>query len=118
METERIKKLADAWFDVTDSVIRFEKPSEETVGSLFKESYEILSQHRDDELVPKEISGLLIEMNNFGWWVSDLNETPWHNRYQEIVSLVFDLKKYFLHGIGQQDAIEEAIANIYEQSFQ
>ena len=114
METERIKKLADAWFDVTDSVIRFEKPSEETVGSLFKESYEILSQHRDDELVPKEISGLLIEMNNFGWWVSDLKETPWHNRYQEIVSLVFKLISYFLHGTEQADVIEEAIAKIYE----
>ena len=76
---------------------------------MFKESYDVIEEFSKEKLVPKEISDLLIEMNDFGWWVSDLDETPLHYLYQEIVSLVFELKKYFLTRDANTEMIEKII---------
>ena len=109
MEIQRIEKLINEWDKVTDKVIEFENPGYEKVRALFKETFELLNKYGKDKLVPKEISGLLLEMNKFGWWVSDLDETPLHYLYQEIVSLVFELKKYFLTRDANTEMIEKII---------
>ena len=38
---------------------------------LFRKTYEVLDVYSKDELVPKSISKLLLEMNDFAWWISD-----------------------------------------------
>ena len=109
MEIQRIEKLINEWDKVTDKVIEFENPGYEKVRALFKETFELLDKYGKDKLVPKEISGLLLDMNKFGWWVSDLEETPLHCYYQEIVSVVCDLNTYFLSPVSNS---EEIIKNI------
>ena len=109
MEIQRIEKLINEWDKATDKVIEFENPGYEKVRALFKETFELLDKYGKDKLVPKEISGLLLDMNKFGWWVSDLEETPLHCYYQEIVSVVCDLNTYFLSPVSNS---EEIIKNI------
>lgn len=112
MELKTIKKLTDAWIEVTGAVIRFENPDRSKIATLFQETYALLDQYSKKELVPKEISGLLIEMNEFSWWVSNIEDAPAHILYQEITTLVYALNKYFLTRDYDIKTIESFIKTI------
>lgn len=109
MELKRIEKLTYDWHSASWKVIEFENPGLEKIRKLSKEAYEFIKKYSTEQFVPKEITGLLLEMQDFAWWVSDLDETPLHYLYQEIVSLVFELKKYFLTRDANTEMIEEII---------
>ena len=81
------------------------------------ETSSVTSSLAKEKLVLKEVSDLLIEMNDFGWWVSDLDETPLHEFYQEIINLVTALKKYFLTRDCDVEAIKGTIEKIAEGTF-
>lgn len=108
---ERVQKLSDVWHKATWKVIEFKNPGFENIRTLFKDTYEIIEEYSKEKLVPKELTGMLLEMYEFGWWVSDLDDTPLHRYYQEIVSVVKDLNKYFL----TRDANVESIKNTIER---
>ena len=109
MDAQKIKRLTQEWEDVTDKVIRFENPECDKIRALFKETFDLLDGYRDSDFVPKQISALLLQMHDFGWWVSDLDKTPLYCYYQEIVSVVCDLNTYFLTPVSNS---EEIIKNI------
>ena len=90
-----IKELIQEWHTITDEVIEFKNIDFSNLQKLFKETYNVLEEYSNEKLVPKEISKLLLEINDFGWWVSSLDETPLHEFYQELVSLISALNKYF-----------------------
>ena len=117
MEIKKIEQLIYEWHTVTGEVIRFEKIDFSRLHKLFKESYDVIEEFSKEKLVPKEISDLLIEMNDFGWWVSDLDETPLHKFYQEIINLVTALKKYFLTRDCDVEAIKSNIEKLAEGTF-
>ena len=91
-----IETLTHDWHSLTWKVIEFQKLDIPELQKLFDETYKIIECYSTESLVPKEISGLLLEMHDFSWWVCDLDETPMHTQYREIVSLVNLLNKYFL----------------------
>ena len=117
MEIKKIYDLSYEWHTVTGEVIEFEKIDFKRLHKLFKESYNVIEEFSKEKLVPKEISKLLFEMNDFGWWVSDLDETPLHEFYQEIINLVTALKKYFLTRDCDVEALKKTIDNIAEGVF-
>ncbi len=96
MELNKINELTYSWETLTWKVIDFQDINHSKLQKLFQETYELLDEYSLKEFVPKEISGLLLEMRDFAWWVSDLETTPIHCFYQEIVTLVNKLSKYFL----------------------
>ena len=109
MEIGKIKNLTRDWCAITDKVIEFENPDIKEIQRLFKETYGLLHKYKKEKFVPKQISGLLLEMHGFGWWVSDLNDTPIHYLYQEIVALICDLNRCFLIGTANAEKMESAI---------
>ena len=109
MELKKIEKLTHDWHSASWKVIEFENPGLAKIRKLSKEAYGFIEKYSTEKLVPKEITGLLLEMQDFAWWVSDLDETPLHYLYQEIVSLVFELKKYFLTRDANTEMIEKII---------
>lgn len=104
-----IETLTRNWHSLTWKVIEFQKLDIPELQKLFDETYKIIECYSTESLVPKEISGLLLEMHDFSWWVSDLDETPMHTHYQEIVSLVSLLNKYFLTRDANTKEIERLI---------
>lgn len=112
MNIERIQEVTNDWRSANWKVIEFENPGFKEVRKLFLETYEIIEKYRDEKLVPKELSGLLLEMQEFSWWVSDLKETPLHCYYQEIVSVVCNLNTYFLTPVSNSEKILKNIDKI------
>lgn len=114
MDIQKIEELTRDWKSATWKVIEFENPGFDEVRKLFKETYEIIEKYSKEKLIPKELSGLLLEMHDFGWWVSDLDETPLHFLHQEIVYLISRLNKYFLTRDANTKEIENTIERIVE----
>ena len=109
MNTAIIEKLAHDWRSITWKVIELEKVNLKVLQRLFRDTYDILDKLSTEKLVPKEICGLLLEMHEFSWWVTDLKDTPIHYLYQEIVSLVNNLNKCFLTRDADIIAIKKSI---------
>ena len=110
MEHERIKELTSKWESTTWKIIDFQDIDRSKLQQLFKETYELLDAYLLEDIVPKEICSLLLEMHDFGWWVSDLEHTPIHCHYQEIINLINKLTINFL----THDASIQEINNIIE----
>ena len=113
MDIERINKLARDWDSITWKVIRFEKIDLKKLHRLFKETYEMTEKFSTEKVVPKELCGLLWEMHEFCWWVGDLDDTPIHYLYREIVEIVYGLEKYFLTRDADTDKIEMNINEMF-----
>ena len=106
-----IEKLAHDWRSMNWKVIELERVNLKSLQKLFRDTYDIIGKLSTEKLVPKEMCGLLLEMYEFSWWVTDLKDTPIHYLYQEIVSLVNELNKYFL----TRDADTEEIKYIINE---
>ena len=111
MDTKQIVALIEEWNNVTFRAIQFQKVSLTRIRKLLKETFELLVSYHQEPRVPKALCRLLLEMQDFGWWISDLEETPLHAYYQELNNLVWALNDYFFSG-GDETAIENVIASV------
>ena len=114
MDVQEIRSLTQEWNKAVWQVIELQHPEVDEVRRLFGLTFRVLDDCRAETLVPKELSALLLEMQDFGWWVSDLEETPLHRWYQEILSLVIDLKTYFLTGAGDPQEMAATLEKLGE----
>ena len=117
MEINEIQKVADEWHKVTWDVIEFKDPGVDEISKLFQKTCEIIENYRKENFVPKEICSILLKITDFGWWVSGLEETPLHEFYQELLSLISALNKYFFTHDGDVKDIIETIEKISEGEF-
>lgn len=107
-----INILTEDWDLITDNVIRFVEIDIENLKSLLTDTYEILKSYSKEKLVPKEISGLLLAVKDFYWWVSDLEETPLHHLYQQIGNIVSEMNISFLIKGFEDGKIESLIKEL------
>lgn len=118
MEIQKIEKLSCEWHELTDKVIEFQEIDLLRLQELFRNSYDVIEAFRKDQLIPKAISKLFLEMNDFAWWVYDLDKTPLHEFYQGILTLISALNEHFFVCDYDVKAITEAIAKISDGEFQ
>ena len=111
MELKRINDIARDWRSVTEEVIQFEKPDLNKLKALFQETYELIEEYSRNGMVPKGICEVLIELHEFGWWVGNLDDTPIHYLFEDIVTIMYGLEKYFL----TRDADIEKIKRIINE---
>lgn len=112
MELKKINDLAEAWDSITQEVIEFKKPDLAELNRLFNETYELVEEYSRAGSVPKGVCKVLLEMHDFGWWVGDLDDTPIHYLYREIIDIMYDLEKYFLTRDADIETVKETIEKI------
>lgn len=117
MALKQIDSLIHEWDALTDAVVARNEIEYTEVQRLFRETYAILDVYSKDELVPKSIIKLLLEMNDFAWWVYDLHESPLNKHYQDILSLVMIFNKHFLTRDTNIETIEQLIQNLFAKKF-
>ena len=96
MEIKEIERLTARWRSATRAVISLDNPDLSNLRTLFKETYALLDRYSKEALVPKQISGLLLEMHDFGWWMNNIDNASIHNHYRDVLTLVCKLNKFFL----------------------
>ena len=112
MDVQKIKRLTEEWEDVTDKVIRFMDPGCDRIRGLFRETFDLLDRYSESDFVPKELCKLLLEMHDFMWWSSDLEETPMHRYYGHITDIVYGLNSSLFVPIHSPEEIIKMIDEI------
>ncbi len=101
MKPETINSVISEWQEMTDIVLDLNKFSLSHIQMLLKETYKILTEYHQDNLIPKEISKLFLEIDSFLYFVSLTEEKEvgvdfYH--FQYISSIVTAMKKGFFDG--------------------
>lgn len=100
MDVYKIKKLTQQWVSITLTILKKDDFPSDMFKNLLKESYKVLNQYHKDELIPKELSGLLLEMDSFLYFVSLITEKEGMTEiyFPAIYMSVEGAKKGFLDG--------------------
>lgn len=112
MELKRINDIARDWRSVTEEVIQFEKPDLDKLKSLFQETYELIEEYSRNSMVPKGICEVLLELHELGWWVGNLDDTPIHYLFEDIVTVMYGLEKYFLTRDTDIETVKKTIEKL------
>ena len=95
MRILEITNLTLEWQEINERVIKLEDIEFLSLQSVVDKTYAILRGMEKSRLVPKEIGELLLEISDFGWWVSELEETPIHRCFEATLDMIFALKQCF-----------------------
>lgn len=95
MNTGFINVIVDEWCEMINIVLDLKELSLSKIQNLLKETYEILTEYHKEKLIPKEISKLLLEVDNFLYFTSLMEENEkgvdfYHFQY---ISSIFEAMK-------------------------
>ena len=98
MKLETINSVIGKWEEMTHTVFELKNFSLEDMQTLLKETYFILTTYHKDSLIPKEISKLFLEIEDFLYFSSLMEEKEnglgfYH--WQELFHIVKALEKGF-----------------------
>ena len=101
MEWKSITEITREWEKVTDRVLDLEKFEFSHMQQLLKDTYEILYKYHQENLVPKAVCKLLLEVDAFLYFVSLMEGKEVgvdYYRYRYIDAIVQELKAGFFNG--------------------
>jgi hypothetical protein len=106
MERKMINDITVRWKGMTWKVIELNNINIVQLQCLFMETYDLLDLYSRKVFARKELTSLLLEMQEFSWWVCTLPDTPFHHNYQQVMTLIQKLTEHFLGHHTNRDQIE------------
>ena len=101
--------LVTQWKNITWDVINLQNISILKLQVLSIETYELLDLYKDKNYTRKQFAALLLEMQEFSWWVGTLPDSPVHDNYQQVYTLIQTLIKHYLDEPIDRQQIETLI---------
>ena len=98
MENKELKQITYNWKSMTDTVLDLEKFSLSEMQILLSDTYQVLRTYHKENVTPKEVSNILLEMYEFLYFTSLMEEKEVgvnFYQYQYISSIVAALRKGF-----------------------
>lgn len=98
MKNKELKQIAYNWKSMTDTVLDLEKFSLSEMQILLSDTYKALRTYHKENVAPKEVSNILLEMYEFLYFTSLMEEKEVgvnFYQYQYISSIVAALRKGF-----------------------
>jgi hypothetical protein len=98
VENNELKQIAYNWKSMTDTVLDLEKFSLSEMQILLSDTYKALRTYHKENVAPKEVSNILLEMYEFLYFTSLMEEKEVgvnFYQYQYISSIVAALRKGF-----------------------
>ena len=109
MELKLIMDLVFQWKIITWDVIGLKNIGTTRLKCLFIKTYDLLDLYKDKNYTRKQFAALLLEMQEFSWWVSTLPDCSIHDHYQLVITLIQILIKHFLGDYTNRQQIESLI---------
>ena len=120
MSNSEIASIVKEWKDMTKVVMSLDELPLPKIQQLLKDTYRILTDFLKSELVPKQISELFLEMEDFLYFSSLMVEKEksvgFYHR-QEIFCIVKSLEKGFFEGKYRCDFPKLVITDILDNAF-
>lgn len=101
MEHKELKQLANKWEQMTHMVLDLKEIHSLKLQALLKETYALLRVFHKNELVPKEISKVFLEIQDFLYFASLMEEKEVNSDYycyRKVYTIVKALKVGFFCG--------------------
>lgn len=101
MKIEKVNNIISQWQKMTHTVLDLNTFSLKDMQALLKETYLVLTTYHKDSLIPKEISKLFLEIEDFLYFSSLMEEKErglGYYHWQEIFHLIKSLEKGFFEG--------------------
>ncbi|MBO5745662.1 MAG: hypothetical protein J6S13_01045 [Clostridia bacterium] len=101
MDNIEIKAIADKWDEQTTKVLDLEELSLEELQQLLKDTYKVLNFFKGDEKVPKELSKLLLNLEEYLYYASVMEENEKGKGFycwEEMLYIVKALEEGFIDG--------------------
>ena len=120
MKYIKLKQLANQWEEMTHTVLALEQIPVENLQNLLKETYKTLVVFHKDELVPKEISKLFLEMEDFLYFSSLMEEKEvgiGYYYYEKVRDIIKALEEGFLNGDFGCEFPKLPIIDVYKAPF-
>ena len=98
MKNKELKQIAYNWKSMTDTVLDLEKFSLSEMQILLSDTYQVVRTYHKENVTPKEVSNILLEMYEFLYFTSLMEEKEVgvnFYQYQYISSIVAALRKGF-----------------------
>ena len=98
MKNKELKQIAYNWKSMKDTVLDLEKFSLSEMQILLSDTYKALRTYHKENVAPKEVSNILLEMYEFLYFTSLMEEKEVgvnFYQYQYISSIVAALRKGF-----------------------
>ena len=101
MEYKALEQIANEWQQMTSTVMDLQDISLSEIQGLLKDTYQALTAFHNDVLIPKEVCKILLEMEDFLYFASlmeekEVGESFYH--WREIFVISTALKTGFLEG--------------------
>ena len=112
MEIQKITQLTHEWRSASSKLIASESFNHAKMHDLLQNTYQLLDKYSTEAAVPKELCELLLEMHDFSWWVSELEDTPLHYLSQDLCFLICELHKVLLTRDADTGMIEKITSRI------
>lgn len=109
MEQKAIKDIIARWDGIVWRVIELNYIDVAQLKALLLETYDLLDLHSHKSFARKEFISLLVELNDFSWWLCTLPDTPLHSKYQQVVTVIRKITEHFLGRYTDRKQIESLI---------
>lgn len=98
---EKISAVTNEWIQMTHKVLHLKRIPTTEIRNLLKDTYEILTFYHKQEIVPKTVCEMLLEMDSFFYFASMITDKEFDDNpylYQAIYSIADSLKTDFFKG--------------------
>ena len=101
MKQETITQITAEWIQMTHQALDLKRIPSLEIRDLFKKTYEVLYAYHKEEIIPKELSKMLLEMDAFLYFAALITDKEFDDNpylYQAVHSLAEALKLGFFEG--------------------
>ena len=109
IEQKVTKDIITRWDGIIWRVIELNHINITQLQALLMETYDLLDLHSPKSYARKEFISLLVELNDFSWWLCTLPDTPLHGKYQQVVTIIRKITEHFLGKYTDRQQIEVLI---------
>ena len=101
MKREMITKNTADWIQMTHQVLDLKRIPSIEIQDLFRRTYEVLNHYHKEDMIPKELSEMLLEMDGFLYFAALITDKEFDDNpylYQAVHSIAEALKAGFFEG--------------------
>ena len=101
MKREMITKNTADWIQMTHQVLDLKRIPSIEIQDLFRRTYEVLNHYHKEDMIPKELGEMLLEMDGFLYFAALITDKEFDDNpylYQAVHSIAEALKAGFFEG--------------------
>ena len=119
MKRETITQITADWIQMTHRVLDLKRIPSIEIRDLFRRTYEVLNHYHKEDLTPKELSKMLLEMEGFLYFASLITDKEFDDDpylYQAVHSITEALKTGFFEGHYEKEYPLLQVFDDYEKA--